>query len=29
VRLEIDKGSLIAAHIGGTAIIISEGTLAL
>ena len=29
VRLEIDKGSLIAAHIGGTAIIVSEGTLAL
>jgi PhzF family phenazine biosynthesis protein len=29
VRLEIDKGSLIAAHIAGTAIIISEGTLAL
>jgi PhzF family phenazine biosynthesis protein len=29
VRLEIDQGSLIAAHIAGTAIIISEGTLAL
>ncbi len=29
VRLDIDKGSLIAAHIAGTAIIISEGTLAL
>jgi PhzF family phenazine biosynthesis protein len=29
VRLEIDKGSLIAAHIAGTAIIVSEGTLAL
>jgi PhzF family phenazine biosynthesis protein len=29
VRLEIDKGSLVAAHIGGTAIIVSEGTLAL
>jgi PhzF family phenazine biosynthesis protein len=29
VRLEIDKGSLIAAHIAGTATIISEGTLAL
>jgi PhzF family phenazine biosynthesis protein len=28
VRLEIDKGSLIAAHIAGTAIIVSEGTLA-
>ncbi len=29
VRLEIDQGSLIAAHIAGTATIISEGTLAL
>ncbi|HEX3949967.1 MAG TPA: PhzF family phenazine biosynthesis isomerase [Steroidobacteraceae bacterium] len=29
VRLEIDKGSMIAAHIAGTAIIVSEGTLAL
>lgn len=29
VRLEIDKGSLIAAHIAGTAMIVSEGTLAL
>jgi PhzF family phenazine biosynthesis protein len=29
VRLDIDKGSLIAAHIAGTAIIVSEGTLAL
>jgi PhzF family phenazine biosynthesis protein len=29
VRLEIDKGSMIAAHIAGTAVIISEGTLAL
>jgi PhzF family phenazine biosynthesis protein len=29
VRLEIDKGSLIAAHIAGTAVIVSEGTLAL
>ena len=29
VRLEIDKGSMIAAYIAGTAIIISEGTLAL
>ena len=29
VRLEIDKGSLVAAHIAGTATIISEGTLAL
>jgi PhzF family phenazine biosynthesis protein len=29
VRLEIDKGNLIAAHIAGTATLISEGTLAL
>ncbi len=29
VRLEVDRGSLIAAHIGGTAVIVSEGTLAL
>ncbi|MEP6884514.1 MAG: PhzF family phenazine biosynthesis isomerase [Gammaproteobacteria bacterium] len=29
VRLDVDKGSLIAAHIGGTAVIVSEGTLAL
>jgi PhzF family phenazine biosynthesis protein len=29
VRLETDKGNLIAAHIAGTAIIITEGTLAL
>jgi trans-2,3-dihydro-3-hydroxyanthranilate isomerase len=29
VRLEIEKGSLIAARIAGTAIIVSEGTLAL
>jgi PhzF family phenazine biosynthesis protein len=29
VRLEIDQGSLAAAHIGGTAVIVSEGTLAL
>jgi PhzF family phenazine biosynthesis protein len=28
VRLEIDKGNMIAAHIGGSAIIVSEGTLA-
>jgi PhzF family phenazine biosynthesis protein len=27
VRLEIDQGSLIAAHIAGTAIIVSEGTI--
>ncbi|MDB6097843.1 MAG: hypothetical protein QOK23_537 [Gammaproteobacteria bacterium] len=29
VRLEIGKGELIAAHIAGTAVIVSEGTLAL
>jgi PhzF family phenazine biosynthesis protein len=29
VRLEIDKGSMVAAHIAGIATIISEGTLAL
>jgi PhzF family phenazine biosynthesis protein len=29
VRLEIDKGSLVAALIAGTAVIVSEGTLAL
>jgi PhzF family phenazine biosynthesis protein len=29
VRLEIEQGALIAAHIGGTAVIVSEGTLAL
>jgi PhzF family phenazine biosynthesis protein len=29
VRLEIDKGILAAAHIAGTAVIVSEGTLAL
>jgi PhzF family phenazine biosynthesis protein len=29
VRLEIDKGSLVAVHIAGTAVIVSEGTLAL
>jgi PhzF family phenazine biosynthesis protein len=29
VRLEIDQGALVAAHIGGTAVIVSEGTLAL
>jgi PhzF family phenazine biosynthesis protein len=28
VKLEIDQGSLVAAHIGGCAIIVSEGTLA-
>jgi PhzF family phenazine biosynthesis protein len=29
VRLEVAQGSLVAAHIGGTAVIVSEGTLAL
>jgi PhzF family phenazine biosynthesis protein len=29
VKLEIDQASLVAAHIGGTAVIVSEGTLAL
>jgi PhzF family phenazine biosynthesis protein len=29
VKLEVDKGTLVAAHIGGTAVIVSEGTLAL
>jgi PhzF family phenazine biosynthesis protein len=29
VKLEIDRGSLVAAHIGGNAVIVSEGTLAL
>jgi len=29
VRLEVDQGSLTAAHIGGAAVIVSEGTLAL
>ncbi len=29
VRLEVDQGSLTAAHIGGSAVIVSEGTLAL
>jgi PhzF family phenazine biosynthesis protein len=29
VKLEIDQGTLAAAHIGGTAVIVSEGTLAL
>jgi PhzF family phenazine biosynthesis protein len=29
VRLEIEKGELIAAHIAGTAIIVSQGTLSL
>ncbi len=29
VRLEVDQGRLVAAHVGGTAVIVSEGTLAL
>jgi PhzF family phenazine biosynthesis protein len=29
VKLEIEQGSLVAAHIGGAAVIVSEGTLAL
>jgi trans-2,3-dihydro-3-hydroxyanthranilate isomerase len=29
VKLEIEQGSLVAAHIGGGAVIVSEGTLAL
>jgi PhzF family phenazine biosynthesis protein len=29
VTLEINQGSLVAAHIGGAAVIVSEGTLAL
>jgi PhzF family phenazine biosynthesis protein len=29
VKLETDQGSLAAAHIGGSAVIVSEGTLAL
>ena len=29
VKLEVDQGTLVAAHIGGTAVIVSEGTLAL
>jgi PhzF family phenazine biosynthesis protein len=29
VKLEVDQGSLVAAHIGGAAVIVSEGTLAL
>jgi PhzF family phenazine biosynthesis protein len=29
VRLEVDHGTLTAAHIGGTAVIVSEGTLAM
>jgi PhzF family phenazine biosynthesis protein len=29
VKIEVDQGDLVAAHIGGTAVIVSEGTLAL
>jgi PhzF family phenazine biosynthesis protein len=29
VRLEVDHGTFTAAHIGGTAVIVSEGTLAI
>jgi PhzF family phenazine biosynthesis protein len=29
VKIEVDQGNLVAAHIGGTAVIVSEGTLAL
>jgi PhzF family phenazine biosynthesis protein len=29
VKLEVDQGNLVAAHIGGAAVIVSEGTLAL
>jgi PhzF family phenazine biosynthesis protein len=29
VKLEVDQASLVATHIGGTAVIVSEGTLAL
>src|SRR5450432_3071326 len=29
VKLEVDQGNLTAAHIGGNAVIVSEGTLAL
>ena len=29
VRLEVDQGTLTAAHIGGAAVIVSEGNLAL
>ncbi len=28
VKLEVDQGALVAAHIGGAAVIVSEGTLA-
>jgi len=29
VKLEVDQGRLVAAHIGGSAVIVSEGTLAV
>jgi predicted PhzF superfamily epimerase YddE/YHI9 len=29
VKLEVDQSVLVAAHIGGAAVIVSEGTLAL
>jgi trans-2,3-dihydro-3-hydroxyanthranilate isomerase len=29
VKLDVEKGSLVAARIGGHAVIVSEGTLAL
>lgn len=29
VKLEVEQGTLVAAHIGGTAVIVSEGTMAL
>ena len=29
VKLEVDQGNLVAAHIGGSAVILSEGTLAI
>jgi predicted PhzF superfamily epimerase YddE/YHI9 len=29
VKLELDHGDLRAVHIGGSAVIVSEGTLAL
>ena len=29
VKIEVDQGNLVAAHIGGTAVIVSEGRLAL
>jgi hypothetical protein len=29
VRLEVDQGDLVAAHIGGRSVLVTEGTLAL